>query len=57
VFTSKANGSPFAAIELLSRLATVFKDYCGILNEDSLRQNFVLIYELLDETLVRHNKI
>jgi len=25
------------------------QDYCGVLTEDSLRKNFVLVYELLDE--------
>ena len=27
----------------------VFKDYCGILTEESIRKNFILVYELLDE--------
>jgi hypothetical protein len=27
------------------------QDYCGVLNEESLRKNFVLVYELLDEML------
>jgi len=30
----------------------LFKDYCGLLTEEALRKNFVLIYELLDEALV-----
>ena len=38
-------------LELLNRLAKVFKDYCGILTEESIRKNFVLIYELVDEML------
>jgi hypothetical protein len=25
------------------------QDYCGVLTEESLRKNFVLVYELLDE--------
>lgn len=32
-------------------MAKVFKDYCGILTEESIRKNFILIYELLDEML------
>jgi AP-4 complex subunit mu-1 len=32
-------------------LAKVFKDYCGVLNEEAIRKNFTLIYELLDEML------
>ena len=35
------------------RIAGLCKDYCGILNEEAIRLNFVLIYELLDEVLVR----
>ena len=29
----------------------VFRDYCGILNEESIRKNFVLIYEIIDEII------
>ena len=36
----------------LLRIAGLCKDYCGILNEEAIRLNFVLIYELLDEVLV-----
>jgi AP-4 complex subunit mu-1 len=36
---------------LLNRMAKVFKDYCGILTEESIRKNFILVYELLDEIL------
>jgi hypothetical protein len=35
-----------------SRFACICKDYCGVLNENSIQQNFVLIYEILDEVLV-----
>ena len=34
------------------RIATICKDYCGSLNEESVRCNFTLIYEILDEVLV-----
>jgi AP-4 complex subunit mu-1 len=51
VFTTRHNVSPSFALELLVRLAGLFKDYCGVLNEESIRKNFVLIYELLDEVL------
>ena len=27
------------------------QDYCGTLSEDSLRKNFILVYELLDEMI------
>lgn len=29
----------------------MFKDYCGTLSEESIRKNFILLYELLDELL------
>eukprot|EP01087_Luapelamoeba_hula_P004597 TRINITY_DN14530_c0_g1_i1.p1 TRINITY_DN14530_c0_g1~~TRINITY_DN14530_c0_g1_i1.p1 ORF type:complete len:446 (+),score=73.19 TRINITY_DN14530_c0_g1_i1:127-1338(+) len=51
VSTTRNNVSPAFSMELLLRLATLFKDYCGVLDEESLRKNFVLIYELLDEAL------
>ena len=38
-------------MELLNRLSKVFKDYCGVLTEESIRKNFILIYELLDEMI------
>ena len=53
VATSRFNVSPSFVLEVLERLAKVFKDYCGVLSEESIRKNFILIYELLDEMLVR----
>jgi len=38
-------------LTFLNRLAQVFKDYFGSLEEESIRDNFVVIYELLDETM------
>ena len=49
--TTRFNVSPAATIELLNRVAKVFKDYCGVLSEESIRKNFILIYELLDEMI------
>ena len=51
VVTSADNVSASFVLELLTRLSRVFKDYCGVLSEESIRKNFVLIYELLDEML------
>ncbi len=51
VATTKSNVSPSEVLELLNRIAKIFKDYCGILTEGSIRKNFILIYELLDEML------
>ena len=52
VATTRANVSPSLIMELLQRIARVTKDYLGILSEESLRRNFVLVYELLDEVIV-----
>lgn len=49
VATTGMNVSPSAVVELLSKMAKVFKDFSGVLNEESIRKNFVLVYELLDE--------
>jgi len=49
VATTGQNISPAAVVELLAKMANVFKDFCGVLNEESIRKNFVLMYELLDE--------
>ncbi|GMI25540.1 hypothetical protein TeGR_g8729, partial [Tetraparma gracilis] len=46
-----SNPSPSSTLELLSKIARVFKDYCGTLSEEAIRKNFVLLYELLDEML------
>ena len=35
----------------LHRLVQVFVDYFGHLEEESIRDNFVIIYELLDEMM------
>ncbi|KAF5740792.1 AP-4 complex subunit mu isoform X1 [Tripterygium wilfordii] len=51
VATTRVNVSPSLVLELLQRIARVIKDYLGILNEDSFRKNFVLVYELLDEVI------
>ncbi|KAK4483933.1 hypothetical protein RD792_011142, partial [Penstemon davidsonii] len=51
VATTRNNLSPSLALELLQRIARVIKDYLGVLNEESLRKNFVLVYELLDEVV------
>ena len=51
--TTHYNVSPSSILELLNRLAKVFKDYCGILTEESIRKNFILVYELLDEMVLQ----
>jgi len=49
--TTVHNVSPAFVIELLTQLTKVCKDYIGVLNEESLRKNFTLIYELVEEIL------
>jgi len=51
VCTTKFNISPAFAVEVLTRVSDLCKDYCGVLNEESIKCNFALIYELLDEVL------
>eukprot|EP00940_MAST-03C_sp_MAST-3C-sp2_P002332 g2332.t1 len=51
VGTTRFNVSPCLFVEIINRLTRVFKDYCGTLSEESVRKNFILIYELLDEVL------
>lgn len=51
VCVTKFNVGPAFILELLSRIAGLCKDYCGVLNEEAIRLNFVLIYELLDEVV------
>ena len=51
VFTSMASLSLCWAVELLNSLVKSFKDFCGVLSEESLRRNFILIYELIDEII------
>ena len=43
--------SPSTTIDVLLNLAKVVKDFCGVLNEEALRKNFVLVYEIIDEML------
>jgi len=48
---SKRNSNIALLLMYLYRLAKVFKDYFGELEEESIRDNFVIIYELMDETM------
>ncbi|XP_054800548.1 AP-3 complex subunit mu [Prosopis cineraria] len=42
---------PLMGIEFLCRVADVLNDYLGGLNEDVIKDNFVIVYELLDEMI------
>lgn len=37
--------------DIIYRMMKVFRDYCGIISEESIRKNFVLIYEIIDEII------
>lgn len=51
VCTTRFNISPAMTLELLTRISNLCKDYCGVISEESIRRNFVLVYELLDEVI------
>ncbi|KAK9824001.1 hypothetical protein WJX72_006898 [[Myrmecia] bisecta] len=51
VATTRDNVSPSLVLELLKRIGGIIKDYCGLLSEEAVRKNFVLLYELLDEVI------
>lgn len=42
---------PLMGIEFLCRVADILADYLGELNEDLIKDNFVIVYELLDEMI------
>uniref|UniRef100_A0A0D6R4Y2 MHD domain-containing protein n=1 Tax=Araucaria cunninghamii TaxID=56994 RepID=A0A0D6R4Y2_ARACU len=42
---------PLLGIEFLCRVANVLSDYLGGLNEDLIKDNFVTVYQLLDEMM------
>jgi len=48
---TKRNSNVALALMYLNRLMSVFKDYFGELDEESIRDNFVIIFELMDETM------
>lgn len=51
VATTRFNVSPSIVLEFLNRTCKVIKDYLGVLSEEAIRKNFILVYELLDEIL------
>ncbi|KJP87636.1 hypothetical protein AK88_02664 [Plasmodium fragile] len=51
VFTSLFNASPSYILELLYRVVKIVKDFCGHINEEVIRANFILIYEIVDEII------
>ncbi|KAJ3434097.1 ap-4 complex subunit mu-1 [Anaeramoeba flamelloides] len=50
-FTTVSNLSPFYLLELLRSIITLIKDFCGVINEQSIKQNFAMIHEIIDEAI------
>lgn len=48
---TKVNSNVALMLMYLNRICQVFQEYFGELEEESIRDNFVIIYELLDETI------
>lgn len=51
VAVSQGNAKVALAFQFLHEVVKVLKAYFGAFDEDAIRNNFVLIYELLDEVL------
>eukprot|EP01015_Nassula_variabilis_P022449 TRINITY_DN4128_c0_g1_i1.p1 TRINITY_DN4128_c0_g1~~TRINITY_DN4128_c0_g1_i1.p1 ORF type:complete len:447 (+),score=45.18 TRINITY_DN4128_c0_g1_i1:65-1405(+) len=51
VGTTRFNVAPSFILEVLVRMTKCIKDFCGVVTEESIRKNFVLIYEILDEMI------
>ena len=49
--TSRRNVNVTLILLYLYRMCDVFKAYFGEITEESIKDNFVIIYELLDETI------
>lgn len=49
--TSRENLSPSYAFDLMLSIIRVIKDFCGRFSEDTIRKNFILVYELLEEMI------
>ncbi len=48
---TRTNANVASVVQFLHKLVDVFKHYFGELEEESLRDNFVIVYELLDEVM------
>ena len=45
------NSNSMMLMDFLIRLVKVFEDYFNVVNEEAIKDNFVTVYELLDETI------
>lgn len=48
---TKSNANALVVLNFLYRIVEVFEDYFNQLNEESIRDNFVIMYELFDEMM------
>lgn len=51
VATSRTNVSPILVIEILTRIQHVLKDFLGVITEESVRANNLLVMEILDDIM------
>ena len=51
VTTSRYNISPSDTLQVLMRLVSIIRDFWGVVSEESIRKNFVLVYEVIDEMI------
>ncbi|KAH7649258.1 hypothetical protein FG379_001615 [Cryptosporidium bovis] len=51
ILSSEYDMSPTYVLELLYRIIKLTRDFCGVINEDCIRRNFILVYELIDEII------
>lgn len=57
VAVSHGNAQVVLAFQFLHEVVKVLKSYFGDFTEESIRNNFVLIYELLDEVRTRRRAL
>jgi AP-1 complex subunit mu len=51
VCTTKTNANIAMVLSFLYKCVRVFSEYFKVLEEESIRDNFVIVYELLDELM------
>ena len=51
VATTRFNTSPSCLIETIIKICKIIKDWCGLINEEVVRKNFTLVYELFEEII------
>lgn len=53
-FLCRCNANAALIFEFCNRVITIGRSYFGKLDEESVKNNFVLLYELLDGALIIH---